>query len=168
MKKTKGSFFRHVLGGLAAIGILTAFVPAATAGLPTSGTCGMLTTSHHLFLNATGTISNGSYKSNAIGPNSVGLSLLAEINFSNKTIYVNGVEAYNNSTTGGPTSYVPGASGQGTFTVVNNATKLPDVTQIQVNLPEGTRTFNLLPVNSGNTILVQEQDGNFVGVCQME
>ena len=172
MMKTKS--FRPFLYGLAALGVFAGFIPAADAGL--TGTCGVLFATPHLFLNAYGSMTGsvtstgamtGNYISNAVGPNQgpYGVDVLAEINFSNSTVSYNVMQVSFNASANESYS---ASSGSVPFTTTAGPAGLPGSSTITFT-PTGSPPMSLiiLPVNSGNTILVQGTTDSTRGVCQM-
>lgn len=169
----KPKSFRPFLYGLAALGVFAGFVPAANAGL--TGTCGMLFATPHLFLNAYGSLKgsvsgssmSGSYVSNAVGANQgpYGVDVLAEIDFSNSTLSYNVMQVSFNASANESYS---ASSGSVPFTTTAGPAGLPGSSTITFT-PTGSPPMSLiiLPVNSGNTILVQGTTDSTRGVCQM-
>lgn len=160
--------FRTLLGSLAVLGVYGGFIPAASAAL--SGSCGMVVSLPHNYvlgaMSGTMNTSTGAYSGNfqLASPGSTkGVNVLAVLDFAASTITYNVV----NVTIGSPNSY--GAqTGSVPFTTV--AGPLPNSYTISFT-PTGSNaiSLNLLPVNSGNTILVQGTSGTasaLTGVCQ--
>ena len=172
MMKTKS--FRPFLYGLAALGVFAGFIPAADAGL--TGTCGVLFATPHLFLNAYGSMTGsvtstgamtGNYISNAVGPNQgpYGVDVLAEINFSNSTVSYNVMQV---SFNGSGTKAYSAVSGSVPFTTTAGPGSLAGSYTITFTPTGGQQiSLTILPVNSGNTILIQGTTDASRGVCQM-
>jgi hypothetical protein len=159
--------YRNAKSLLLALGVLGA--SSAMAALPTSGTCGFITTLPHPEINFTSS-----------GPGTLVVSdILGTINFSTSTISYNATTFYFNGSTwvygsvdgsetytvGSALTYPSGAypvtftiSGSNTFSVANvSATVTVNVSEI----------LNLLPTNSGNTVLIQGGTAKTTGVCQL-
>lgn len=153
---------------LVALGFLAGFAPGASAAL--SGSCGMVVSLPHNYvlgsMSGTMNTSNGNYSGNfqlATPGSTKGVNVLAVLDFNTSTISFNVTQV----TIGNPNSY--GTSETSTsFTTV--AGPLPNSYTITFTPPSSTAiNLNLLPVNSGNTILVQGTASGasaLVGVCQ--
>lgn len=161
--------FRTLLGSLAVVGVFAGFTPVASAAL--SGSCGMVVSLPHNYvlgsMSGTMNTSTGAYSGNfqlANSGSTKGVNVLAVIDFSASTIDFNITEV----TIGTPNSYGttvetdPFTTAAGPLPNSYTITFTPSSSSVAINL-------NLLPVNSGNTILVQgTQHGAsaLVGVCQ--
>ncbi len=164
----KRTLFRALLGIFAVVGVFAGYIPVASAAL--SGSCGMVVSipHNHVLGTMSGNVNmgTGAFNSNfqMEGPGSTqGVNLLAVINFTTSTINFNVTQV----TIGTPNSYAT-QSGSAIFTTA--AGPLTGSYMITFT-PPGSTTLNLilLPVNSGNTMLVQGTSGNagaLVGVCQ--
>ncbi len=164
----KNKRIRILASGLAALGVFSGFMPSASAAL--SGSCGMVVSVPHNYVLGTmsGNVSltTGAFTSNFQfdGAGSVkGVNVLAVIDFNTSTISFN----VTNVTIGTPNTYGTSA-GSATFTTA--AGPLPNSYTITFTPPSSSAmSLNLLPVNSGNTVLVQGTSGSgsaLVGVCQ--
>ncbi len=161
----------HVLAiSLAALGIFAGFAPRASAAL--TGSCGMIVSVPHNY--ALGTMSgnintstgayNGNFQLVSAG-STKGVNVLAVLDFSTNTISFNVTQV----TIGTPNSYATQTQTGVAFTSV--AGPLPGSYTISFT-PSGSPnaiSLNLLPVNGGNTVLVQGTSGGsgaLAGVCQ--
>ena len=160
---------RVLTASIAALGVFAGFTPAAWAGL--SGSCGMLMTVPHPFMNAnvtvTGTVSSGGTMNGTATINSTtneGVNVMAVIDFTNDSI------SYNvNQASFSPSSGSSYTSQAGTTTFSAPAAGPVPGSYIITFTPTGTSTavsFNILPVNGGNTFLVQGVGDATQGVCQ--
>ena len=156
-----------------ALGALTLATPDAFAGL--TGSCGMVVAVPHTYVfgSMTGTVNGttGSFNAYAqlVPPGSTkGVNVLAVINFTSSTISYEVTQVtVGNASTSTPNSYST-QNGSASFTTA--AGPLPGSYTITFT-PTGSpqMNLNLLPVNSGNTILVQGTTGTagaLTGVCQ--
>ena len=160
---------RVLTASIAALGVFAGFTPAAWAGL--SGSCGMLTAFPHPFIDSylafSGTVngSNGTMTGtiNTAANGMKDMDVLAVINFSNDTISFNTTEATISSSS---VSY-SAAQSTASFTAAPVAGPVPGSYTISFSPSAGTTvTLNILPVNGGNTFLVQGVGDPFHGVCQ--
>lgn len=121
---------------------------AGTAQAALSGSCGIVATIPHPFLSP--------YSGLAVY-----LDVMAVINFDNSTINYNATQMNWASTATGQFSEVSGTT---SFTTATG----PITGSYTISFPVGSRTLtlNLLPVNSGSTILVQGGNDKIDGVCQ--
>ncbi|MHB8348449.1 MAG: hypothetical protein ACYDHM_15065 [Acidiferrobacterales bacterium] len=159
---------RILASGLAALGIFASLTHGASAAL--TGSCGMVVSLPHNYvlgsMSGTMNTSNGAYSGNfqLASPGSTkGVNVLAVLDFNTSTISFNVTQV----TIGNPNTY--GTSEASTpFTTA--AGPLPNSYTITFTPPSSTAiNLNLLPVNSGNTILVQGTASGasaLVGVCQ--
>jgi hypothetical protein len=128
----------------------------ALAALPTTGTCGFVGNFSYPFTYLYG---------NNPG-NGWGLNWLGTINFSTSTITINVVFI-------DPVPPLPPRQSQQSYTATFTTSSGPitGASTITFSVNGGSLALNLMPVNSGNTILVQGgpvfSDGGFTGVCQM-
>jgi hypothetical protein len=145
---------------------LAGFVPGASAAAPT-GTCGLVASMPHPEFDWYAYAGSG-------GPTvTKNMDLLAEINFTAKTIYFSITQF--TWATGSPGSFTKATvAGNATFTIagpgVNTTTTTPNSYQITFTPTVGSTnpvTLNVLPVNSGNTYLIQGVGDRLSGVCQM-
>ena len=130
----------------------------ATSTIPTSGTCGFVLSGSYPFvgaqLNGAGTSASGS------------LNWLGTIDFGASTINVNVVSQSATNTNGNNPAYTDTQSTiTAPFTVGSPASGLYPLT-----LSNGGGIINIIPVNGGNTILMQQfvtnAAGGKAGVCQ--
>lgn len=142
------SILKNTLLTLSLAGASLAFAPGASAAL--SGSCGMLSGMPHTF----DTPQNSS---------SYDLDVMAIIDFTNSQITYS-MNTMTIDSVGGQTT-TTGLNGPTPFTSVTGS--LPGSTDITFSTGGGTVTLELLPVNSGNTILIQAKNDAFHGVCQM-
>ena len=159
---------RVLTASIAALGVFAGFTPAAWAGL--SGSCGMLMTVPHPFMNAnvtvSGSVSSGGTMNGTASINSTtnqGVNVMAVIDFTNDSISYNVNQASYSPSSG--SSYTSQAGGT-TFSAA--AGPIPGSYTISFT-PTGMSTavsFNILPVNGGNTFLVQGVGDATQGVCQ--
>lgn len=168
----KANRIRILGSSLLALGALTLVTPDAFAGL--TGNCGMVVAVPHTYVfgSVTGTVnSTGNMNGYAqlVPPGSTkGVNLLAVINFTSSTISYEVTQVtVGNASTGTSNSYST-QNGSASFTTA--AGPLPGSYTITFT-PTGSPqiSLNLLPVNSGNTILVQGTTGTasaLTGVCQ--
>ena len=164
----KANRIRILGGSLMALGALTLATPDAFAAL--SGSCGMVVAVPHTYVS--GIMTGSANGSTGVVTGTVqlvptgstkGVNLLAVINFTSSTISFNLTQV----TVGTPNSY---ATQAGSAQFVTAAGPLPGSYTITFT-PTGSPqvSLNLLPVNSGNTILVQGTTGSgsaLTGVCQ--
>ena len=144
-KKSAGSVSGNLWDGRLVFG---SPVTSAFAGL--SGTCGML---------ASPPPSPGS-------GNQFMFNVLAVVDFNTSTITYNVTNLTFNSPPTPPT--LSQSSGSSSFTLANGPIS---GSYSMTFTPSGSSTaliFNLFPVNSNNTILVQGANSPFSGVCQMQ
>lgn len=132
----------------------------ALSSLPTSGTCAFVTTSSYPFV----------YLYGQSPGNGWGINFLGTLNFSTNTITLNAV--IQNPGNGTPLQEVQ-TSGSTTFTIGSGP--IAGSSSLSFTLPGSSTaaTLNVIPVNSGNTLLLQQfnatagsQDGGNVAVCQ--
>ncbi len=162
---------RVLTASIAALGVFAGFTPAAWAGL--SGSCGMLTAFPHPFIDSylafTGTVSGTNSMSGTINTAATGtkdMDVLAVINFTTNTITFNVTEA-TITNTNPPISYTA-AEATDSFTTPPVTGPIPGSYTISFT-PTGSSNpvvFNILPVNGGNTFLIQGVGDPFHGVCQ--
>jgi hypothetical protein len=144
------NFVGKALSGVALLGALAGFVPNASA---LTGTCGILGSIPHPF------------QTGVVGV-SYNLDLLATINFSTNTINYNFTVI--TITLAGQTF----SSNNGSASFTTAAGPLTGSTTITFPFtPPGggapiTASLNVLPVNGGNTYLVQGNNVRMSGVCQ--
>jgi len=148
----KKNLIRSVLVAGTILGTSVAFVPAASAAL--SGTCGLLSGMPHTF--------------DSLSPsNSYDLDVLATLNFTTNQITYS-MTTLTTDSSGNPTTTATTINGPLSFTQ-GTVTGLSGATSITFT-PTGSTTpivLYLLPVNGGNTLLVQAKDDAFHGVCEM-
>ena len=139
-----------LVSAVAILGFTGAYMPAASAAL--SGKCGILANQTHEFSNP------------PVGQ-VLTMDVLAVVDFTAGTISGQ-VTNLTINTTGNTISQ--SAVSATTITVGAGPSTLPGSSTISFTTGSGnTVSFNLLPVNSGNTILVQGANVKFTGVCQM-
>ena len=156
----KSKLIKNALLGVTTICAVAGFVPNASAAAP-SGTCGLIASIPHpeidwfAYMAASGA---------AITKN---MDLLAEINFSAGTIHYTVTQF---TWSGTPPLTKATISGNTTFTIAgpNLATgdATPNSYQITFNAGGNPVKLNVLPVNSGNTYLIQGVADRISGVCQ--
>jgi hypothetical protein len=159
----KSKLIKDVLLGVTTVCALAGFTPTASAAAPT-GTCGLVASIPHPEFDwyAYGVSGGPTITKN--------MDLLAEINFTAKTIYYSVTQF--TWTTGAPGSFSKATvAGNTTFTIagpgVNTTNTTPNSYQISFTTgSSGTVTLNVLPVNSGNTFLIQGIGDRISGVCQ--
>lgn len=161
---------KKIAVGFAVISIFSLTAPALAAA-PT-GTCGFLASWSGT--NNASTLTAGSFTS---------MDVMGEMNFSTNTVsfsvtqLVNTAGVYSKRTVGGTSSFTLTGPNLTSGTAVNftatagtgDTAKPPaDVYQMTFNpFGGGNVVFNILPVNSGNTILFQGTNDKLNGVCQM-
>jgi len=152
---------RKLLVGLAVVGSLGGISQSASAvaSLPTSGVCGFAFTLQYPFAYLYGASPGTGY----------GLNFLGTINFGTSTISTN-VLLQN------PASPQATTESQANFSVpfTTAAGPIPGSYAITFTPSSNAWTMNLIPVNGGNTILLQafspvagNQGAGIVGVCQI-
>lgn len=159
-----------------AIGILSLSASSAMAALPTSGTCGFIAS-----------IPNPAYNTaTALASTVLYSDILGSIDFANKTISYNITTLYydganwKSGSVNGSSTYTVGtalSNPSGTYPISFSVSKTVSFsTDATTGLPvtaSGNVTvsvnpvLNLLPTNSGNTILIQGGNLKTTGVCQM-
>lgn len=137
---------------------------SAIASLPTSGTCGFISTMQYPFAYMYGQSPGTGW----------GLNVIGTLNFDTKTIAVNVVQinpALTNSTQ-------TQQSGSGTFAVaagpVPGSYLLTSTVTLTGGSPNPFFSWNVIPANGGNTLLLQASavkvanaaDGGMASVCQ--
>jgi hypothetical protein len=136
------------------------FVPSASAAAPT-GTCGLIASIPHPEWDWAVYMTGGGA---AITKN---MDLLAEINFTAKTIYYSVTQF---QWSGTPPLVRATVAGNTTFSIagpgVNTTNTTPNSYQITFSIGGSPVTLNVLPVNSGNTYLIQGVADRISGVCQ--
>ena len=165
---------RVLTASIAAIGVFAGFTPAAWAGL--SGSCGMLTAFPHPFIDSylayngtvTSAASGGYNMSGTITTAATGtkdMDVLAVINFSTNTITFNVTEA---TISASGVTYSPAAATASFNPPAAGSGPVPGSYTISFTPPGSPNavTLNILPVNGGNTFLVQGVGDPFHGVCQ--
>ena len=144
---------RHLiklLSAAAIVGCMGAYMPAASAAL--SGKCGILVNQTHEFSNP------------PVGQ-VLTMDVLAVVDFTAGTI--SGQVTNLTINTSGNTISQSAVSAT-SITVGAGPSTLPGSSTLSFTTGSGNMvSFNLLPVNSGNTILVQGANVKFTGVCQM-
>ncbi|HQT82007.1 MAG: hypothetical protein B7Z60_07065 [Ferrovum sp. 37-45-19] len=135
------------LTGYVTLALIT-LVLSFNASAALSGTCGMI---------ATPPIAPGASSST--------YNVLALINFSTNTITYSSMDLSFSSGVATPTQ----SYGTKAITVTSNSNITGSYT-MSFTSGSGNHTliFNILPVNSGNTILIQGTSDPFSGVCQMQ
>lgn len=135
----------------------------AIATMPATGTCGFLATFHYPFV----------YLYSNPGPG-WGMNVIAALNFDAKTISGNIVI----QNPAGPNSTETQSAISGPFTVANgpfggSSTITTTITFAGGQFPPTQFVFNVLPVNGGNTLMMQGgpgpvggADAGVAGVCQ--
>jgi hypothetical protein len=160
----KPKFIKDALLGFTAICALAGFISNASAATPT-GTCGLVASIPHPELDWYAYIN-----STAPAATTKNMDLLAEINFTAKTINYSITQftwsgtAFTKSTVAGNASFTIAGPG------VNTTNTTPASYQITFTPSVGSTnavTLNVLPVNSGNTYLIQGVADRLSGVCQM-
>ena len=162
----KPNVIKSFLLGFAIISALSC-IPNASAAAPT-GVCGMVASLPHPefnFLNYSGiaTVKN--------------LDVLAEINFTTSTIYYSatqwtfdGATSVGKQTIGGTAAFTLTGPALTTGTGYASGNPTPNSYQIAfiLNAAGGAKPviLNVLPVNSGNTYLIQGIADRLSGVCQ--
>ena len=164
---------RVLTASIAALGVFAGFTPAAWAGL--SGSCGMLTAFPHPFINSylayngtATTASSTSYNmSGTITTAATGtkdMDVLAVLNFNSNTITFNVTEAAITASgvtySATPVTASFAAPGPGPVPGSYTISFSPSAASSTVV------TLNILPVNGGNTFLIQGVGDPFHGVCQ--
>lgn len=160
---------RTLLASLAVAGICGGFIPAASAAL--SGSCGAVFVLPHNYvlgsmsgtMNSTTGAYNGSLQLQSPGQ-TADLDVLAVLNFTASTISFNVVSV----TFGSPDKY---SAQSGTVPFTTMPGPVPNSYTISFTPTGGSKLvgINLLPVNSGSTILLQatgSAQSAFTGVCQ--
>ena len=150
----KKHFVRNMIVASSVLGASLAMISTASAALPTTGKCGLLSGQPHT-LETAGT--TGSYD----------LDVLAVIDFGAKTITGRQTSVSFSGTTPpyNPTFADTMISAAG-FTEAPGT--LPGETDVSFTPPGGTAiVLHMLPVNGGNTILIQADQDSFYGVCEM-
>lgn len=160
--------FGKFAGQVAAV--LAVSVSSAMAALPTSGTCGFIATFPHPE-DAGRTLTGGVLRASDI---------LGSIDFANHTISYNiTMLSYNGSdvkygaVTGSKTYTIgtaltePSGAYPITFNVINQTISVSSDSGSADVTANVNATLNLLPTNSGNTILIQGGGSKITGVCQM-
>lgn len=160
----KSTLIKNTLMGFAAICAAAGFVPSASAAAP-SGTCGLIASMPHPEMDWADYMAVGGV---AITKN---MDLLAEIDFTHLTIHY----AITQFTWSG-TAFSKGTiAGNAAFTIagpgVNTTNTTPNAYQITFSpnaagVNPATVVLNVLPVNSGNTYLIQGIGDRISGVCQ--
>ena len=156
---------KNVIVGLFALISIISGAAHATAALPTTGTCGFVGGFNYPFVYMYGGNPGAGW----------GVNFFGTLNFSNNTYSIN-ILMLNPGVQGSTQPTENQTVVSGTFTV--NAGPVPGSYAVSMpNFASSTGApyvFNLLPVNNGNTILMQfwnpnsgGQDGGQVGVCQM-
>lgn len=155
----KKSLLRKLMAisGLA-VAIMFSSNAFALASLPTSGTCGFIESYDYPFV----------YMYGASPGTGWGINFMGTINFTNKTISMDIVQE---NPAGSSTTETSTAFPNVPFTL--SAGPITGTTTISFSLGGTAMTYNLLPVNGGQTVLMQNynktsgsQDGGTVGVCQ--
>lgn len=153
----KSKLIKDVLLGFTTICALAGFVPSASAAAPT-GTCGLVAAMPHPEFNWYG------YAGAAVTKN---MDLLAEINFTAQTINFSVTQF----TWSGSAFSKATVSGNAAFTIagpgLTTGNTTPSSYQITFTAGGTPVTLNVLPVNSGNTYLIQGIADRISGVCQM-
>jgi hypothetical protein len=158
----KSKLIKEVLLGVTTICALAGFAEPALAAAPT-GTCGLVASiprpefNWYAYMGANGA---------AVTKN---MDLLAEINFTASTIHYS-VTQFTWTGSGGTFSKAT-VAGNATFTIagpgVNTTNTTPNSYQITFTAGGSPMVLNVLPVNSGNTYLIQGIGDRISGVCQM-
>lgn len=155
---------RFLCGFIALIGAMAIPISSASAASVTglTGKCGMLSVMPHPFASG--------YLPGTTSPVTLNEDILAVIDFDANTItfnMINGTWPTSGGGYGGPT--VSSQQATDSFALVaNNPTGISAVYEIAITDPTSGNTIdlNILPVNGGNTYLVQGQNVFFHGVCQ--
>jgi hypothetical protein len=151
---------RNLLGTVAILGTLAGFsqTASATASLPTSGVCGFLMSFNYPFVYLYGANPGANW----------GMNFIGTIDFGAKQISGNVISQ---NPAGSATTET-----QQTFNAAFTTAAGPISGSYTMTFGSGsnTQTINLIPVNNGNTILLQyfnpnagSQDAGAQGVCQM-
>jgi len=103
------------------------------------------------------------------GPNTpLTIDAMAVINFDTQKIWVNTTTAIADSSYSptAPSRVTYASEQRGPFDFKLDTGPVPGSYTLTFIQPDTALPFNLLPVNSGNTILVQGQNNKLTGVCQ--
>jgi hypothetical protein len=144
---------------------LANFSAFALSALPTTGTCGFAISGSFPFTGVQ-LLTSSNFASG-------GLNWLGTIDFAAQTIYINSVSqtakgaTASGNTTGNPQYTNTQNSGSATFTSAASTT----ITGMYILTLSNGGTLNLIPLNSGQTFLMQlfnsTDMGGRVGVCQI-
>ncbi len=159
----KSKSIKGILLGLTTICAVAGFVPNASAAAPT-GTCGLVASMPHPEFDWWAYMNGGGA---TVTKN---MDVLAEINFTAKTINYSITQF--TWTSGAPGTFSKATvAGNAIFTMagpgVNTTNTTPNSYQITFTAGGGTVVLNVLPVNSGNTYLIQGIGDRLSGVCQL-
>lgn len=159
----KSKLFKDVLIGFTAIYAAAGFISNASAATPI-GTCGLVASMPHPELDWYAYMNSGGP---AITKN---MDLLAEINFTSKVINFSVTQFTYSGGLGGVMTKAT-VSGSATFVMtgpnLNTGNATPNAYQITFTAGGTPVTLNVLPVNAGNTYLIQGIADRVSGVCQM-
>lgn len=150
----KNKLYRVVIPGLSLIGGIFLCAATASAALPSTGKCGMLSGMPHT-LETAAPSPTGTYD----------VDVMAVIDFGAKTITARMSEVdFPNSSSGA--NYSMRNISSTPFTVSRGL--LPGETNVSFTPPGSSLVvLHMLPVNGGNTILIQADNDPFHGVCEM-
>lgn len=162
MKKFTNGKIRKVLGGLAIVGSLAGLSQSASAiaSIPTTGVCGFAVTNQYPFV----------YLYGASPGTGWGMNFLGTIDFGASKISGNIILQNPN---GAGTTESQATFSASFTTAAGPITGSYTISFVPTPLSTNTMTINIIPVNGGNTVLLQgfnptagSQDAGSAGVCQ--